>query len=45
MSAIERLESRMQPGDVCRRAELVRSVKNLDRDLRELVEAGELWKL
>ena len=45
MSAMDRLESRMKPGDVCRRAELVGSVKNLDRGLRELVEAGELWKL
>ena len=46
MSAIERLDSRMKPGDVRLRAELVgSSVKNLDRDLRELVDAGELWKL
>ena len=45
MEAMERVGRRMELGEIYRRAELVGYSRCLDRDLRVLVEAGELWKL
>ena len=45
MEAMERVGRRMELGEIYRRAELVGYSRSLDRDLRVLVEAGELWKL
>ena len=45
MEAMERVGRRMELGEIYRRAELVEYSRCLDRDLRVLVEAGEVRRL
>ncbi len=45
MTKLDELKQHLVPGKVYRRADLTRWTTSVDRDLRKLLDAGELRKL